>query len=99
MVIDQGVKPHEIIYANPCKQASHLKFARDSGVRMMTFDNADELRKIKVHCPEADLVLRILTDDSKSICKLGTKFGASFDRVPLLLQTAKELDMNVIGVR
>lgn len=66
---------------------------------MMTFDNTDELLKIKQYCPDAQLVLRILTDDSKSLCKLGTKFGAVLDRVPNLLQTARELELDVIGIR
>ena len=39
----------------------------------MTFDNADELVKIKRVAPKAELLLRILTDDSKAICQLGKK--------------------------
>ena len=66
---------------------------------MMTFDNKDELQKIKMHCPDAQLVLRILTDDSKSLCKLGTKFGATLERVPELLGDAKNLELDVIGIR
>ncbi|KAJ3116141.1 hypothetical protein HDU96_010345 [Phlyctochytrium bullatum] len=98
MVLDHGVDPSNIIYANPCKQASHIRYAASRGVRMMTFDNADELRKIKQHMPNAQLVIRILTDDSKSLCKLGLKFGAPLDSVPFLLQTAKDLELEVIGV-
>ena len=36
----------------------------------MTFDNENELRKIKQYFPEAELVLRIKVDDSKSLCKV-----------------------------
>ncbi|KAF9916944.1 hypothetical protein BGZ65_000063, partial [Modicella reniformis] len=46
----------------------------------MTFDNAEELYKIQRFYPKAQLVLRILTDDSKSLCQLGLKFGAPRDR-------------------
>ncbi|KAJ3002393.1 hypothetical protein HKX48_002351 [Thoreauomyces humboldtii] len=98
MALAQGVDPSKIIYANPCKQISHIRYAAAHGVRMMTFDNADELRKIKGAHPRAQMVLRILTDDSRSICKLGTKFGASMSAVPNLLATARELDMEVIGI-
>lgn len=66
---------------------------------MMTFDNKDELYKIRRIVPDAQLVLRILTDDSKSLCKLGTKFGASLECTGELLATARELGLNVIGVR
>ncbi|KAJ3219786.1 Antizyme inhibitor 1 [Dinochytrium kinnereticum] len=98
LVLDYGVDPSKVIYANPCKQASHIRFASSRGVTMVTFDNADELRKIKQHMPNAQLVIRILTDDSKSLCKLGLKFGAPLDTVPYLLKVAQELDLNVIGV-
>ncbi len=41
--------------------------------------------------PGARAVLRILTDDSKSLCAFGIKFGAPLSAVPALLQRAKEL--------
>lgn len=98
-MLDLGVDPSKIIYANPCKQPSHLKFAHDAGVKMMTFDNADELRKIHRLCPDAKLIIRVLTDDSKSVCQLGVKFGAHVDVTRSLLVLAKELGLNVVGVR
>jgi len=64
----------------------------------MTFDNADELYKIARTHPGAELVIRILTDDSKSLCRLGLKFGAPLVTVPALLAKAVELKLNVIGV-
>jgi ornithine decarboxylase len=97
--LDAGVSPDEIIYANPCKQASHIKFACENKVNVMTFDNADELYKIKAVNPNARMVLRILTDDSKSLCRFGVKFGASLAIVPFLLETARSLDLQVIGIR
>jgi len=98
MVMDFGVDPSKLIYANPCKQASHIRYAKSRGVNMMTFDNADELYKIKQLNPDAQMVLRILTDDSKSLCKLGLKFGASLEIAPSLLRTAQELGINLVGV-
>ncbi|KAG0054403.1 hypothetical protein BGZ83_011303 [Gryganskiella cystojenkinii] len=97
-VLDMGVDPTRIIYANPCKQNSFVKYAYQNKVRMMTFDNAEELYKIKKFHPEAQLVLRILTDDSKSLCKLGLKFGAPLDTTAALLETARDLGLDVIGV-
>ncbi|KAG0348550.1 hypothetical protein BGZ54_004591 [Gamsiella multidivaricata] len=97
-ILDLGVDPTRIIYANPCKQNAFVKYAHTNNVRMMTFDNAEELHKIKRFHPNAQLVLRILTDDSKSLCKLGLKFGAPLDTVEGLLATARELDLDVIGV-
>lgn len=97
-MLNLGVDPSRIIYANPCKQASFVRFSRQQRVAKMTFDNAEELHKIKRLYPDAELVLRILTDDSKSLCQLGLKFGAPMHSVESLLQTAKDLELNVIGV-
>lgn len=64
----------------------------------MTFDNSDELYKVKRFFPDAELFLRILTDDSTSLCRLSDKFGASLDTALDLLTLAKDLDLNVTGV-
>ncbi|EJU04719.1 ornithine decarboxylase [Dacryopinax primogenitus] len=97
-VLSIRVEPSRIIFANPCKPVSFIRNAAQLGVNMMTFDNVDELHKIARIHPGAQLVLRILTDDSKSMCRLGLKFGATLASVPLLLTTAKSLHLNVIGI-
>ncbi|XP_065670740.1 antizyme inhibitor 2 isoform X2 [Hydra vulgaris] len=97
-VLDLGVDPDRIMFANPCKQASYIKYANEKNVKKMTFDNEAELFKIKEHFPGAELVIRIKVDDSKSTYKLGRKFGASLKSTQKLLQIAKNLDLNVIGV-
>jgi ornithine decarboxylase len=97
-VLDLGVSPTRIIYANPCKASSFVRTAAAQGVGMATFDNADELTKMARFHPRCKLVVRILTDDSKSACQLGLKFGAPLDSVPRLLARAKELCLDVVGV-
>ena len=42
-----------IIYANPCKQSSYIRYAEEVGVEIMTFDNEQELMKIKQIYPNA----------------------------------------------
>lgn len=98
MSLPGGVSPSRIIYANPCKAASFIRNAAKCGVDCMTFDNADELAKVKKYHPDARMVLRILTDDSSSLCRLGLKFGAPLSEVRGLLKRAKELDVNVVGI-
>lgn len=97
-VLAMGVNPSRIIYAQPCKTRSYLRYTAKQKVRQMTFDNTDELYKIKQICPEAELYLRILTDDSASLCRLSQKFGTSMDSVPQLLGLAKSLGLNMAGV-
>ncbi|KAL1960187.1 hypothetical protein VTO42DRAFT_8730 [Malbranchea cinnamomea] len=98
LALAAGVDPSRIIYAHPCKTLSYLRYAAKVGVKQMTFDNADELYKIKEAFPGAELFLRILTDDSNSLCRLSVKFGASLSVTRNLLELARELELNVVGV-
>ncbi|XP_072299772.1 ornithine decarboxylase-like isoform X2 [Eucyclogobius newberryi] len=98
MVMSLGVTPDRIIYAHPTKPQSHIRHACASGVDMMTFDSEEELLKISTCHPKAKLVLRISVDDSKSILRFGTKFGAKLQSVGDLLKRAQELHLNVTGV-
>lgn len=52
-ILALGVAPDQIIYAHTCKLITHLKFAREKGVDLMTFDNESELHKVKEHFPSA----------------------------------------------
>jgi len=97
-ILPLNASPARIIFANPCKAVSHIKSAAKHGVDTMTFDNVDELYKVARISPTAKLILRILTDDSKSLCRLGLKFGAPHVTVPGLLAKAKDLGLDVIGV-
>ncbi|UJR28368.1 hypothetical protein I4U23_009611 [Adineta vaga] len=97
-VMDLGVSADRIIYANPCKQSSYVRYAQEVGVEIMTFDNKQELLKIKQSYPSAKLVLRIVTDDSNAVCRFSMKFGADMKTAHELIEKAQEMDMEVIGV-
>ncbi|EEC16452.1 ornithine decarboxylase, putative [Ixodes scapularis] len=93
-----GVSPSRIIYANPCKTKSFIKHAAAQGVDLMTFDNEQELYKVKELFPLARLVIRIRVDDSGSVCQLGLKFGCEVSDAQHLLTIAKSLGLSVVGV-
>lgn len=97
-VLDLGVSPHRIIFANPCKQASYIKYAHKVGVDYMTFDNDFELHKIKETHPNAKCVLRIMTNDEDAICRFSMKFGADMSSAVKLIETAVRLNLDVVGV-
>jgi ornithine decarboxylase len=92
------IKGKDIIFANPCKPKGHLLYAKQEGVKQMTFDNLKELQKIRDVYPEAELYLRIGVDDSGALCQLSTKFGASISGCPTLLKEAKSMGLNVVGL-
>jgi len=97
MVIEITKDPSRIIFANPCKMSSQIRYARANDVDLMTFDCEEELYKIKLYHPYAKLVLRLAVDDSKSRCKFNKKFGCKLSQVEELLNVVKTLKLDVIG--
>jgi len=98
-VLSMGVSADRIVYANPCKQSNYIKYASKVGVDLMTFDNVNELRKVKAVFPNARLVLRLLPPATEKVqCVLGNKFGCAAKDAGKLLETAAELELNVVGV-
>jgi ornithine decarboxylase len=97
-LVKLGISSDRVIYANPCKQISHVKYAAANNVDLMTFDSEEELIKVKKAHSNAMMVLRIATDDSAAVCQLGMKFGAQLTRCRDILTTAKRLEIAVVGV-
>lgn len=52
-MLDLGVAPSCIIYANPCKPVSHIRFAAPHGVKLLVFGSEEELIKVAQHHPGA----------------------------------------------
>uniref|UniRef100_A0A914V787 ornithine decarboxylase n=2 Tax=Plectus sambesii TaxID=2011161 RepID=A0A914V787_9BILA len=100
LVLDNGLtSPDRIIYANPCKTRNYIKHALNRGVDMMTFDNEEELLKIRELHPNAKMVLRIAIGDPTATCQLNVKFGCDpVKEGEALLATAARLGVAVIGI-
>nr|XP_050868816.1 ornithine decarboxylase 2-like isoform X1 [Vespula vulgaris] len=81
-VMQLGISPDRIIFANPTKCPSHIIFAKNKGVKKVVIDNELELFKIKQYFPEAKIIIRFRCDsnsDSIKYVKLGIKFGCNPD--------------------
>ncbi|PYH84396.1 putative ornithine decarboxylase [Aspergillus uvarum CBS 121591] len=98
LVLSLGVDPSRIIFAHPCKSISAIRVAAARGISLTTFDNIDELDKVKAHAPNMHLLLRIYAQDDTAAAQLGNKFGAPLALAEPLLQRAKELGLCVRGV-
>lgn len=97
-IIEITNNPKTIIFANPCKMSSQIKYARANDVDMMTFDCEEELYKIRLYHPYAELVLRLSVDDSHSVCKFNSKFGCKIENVDNLINLVKLLKLNLVGI-
>jgi diaminopimelate decarboxylase len=97
-VLNITKQPEKIIYANPCKESGQIKYACNQDINLLTFDSESELYKIKLFHPCANLILRIKTDDSNSVCKFSCKFGLDIEETKKIISIAKSLKLNLVGV-
>lgn len=96
-VLELTNDPSRIIFANPCKMSSQIKYARAHDVDLMTFDCEEELYKIKLYHPYSKLILRITVDDSNSLCKFNSKFGCTLENLEKLIILMKFLKLELTG--
>jgi ornithine decarboxylase len=66
----------KIIYANPTKAEETLQ-ELNPYKPLVTYDNYEEIKKIKKHAPLAGLALRIKVPNTGAMVELSSKFGAS----------------------
>ncbi|KAA8537467.1 hypothetical protein F0562_027075 [Nyssa sinensis] len=98
-VLSLGVSPDRIVYANPCKAESQIKYAASVGVNLTTFDSKDEIEKIRKYHPKCNLLIRVKgPEDGGARCPLGPKYGALPEEVEPLLQAARAARLTVSGV-
>mgnify|MGYP000185724935 CR=1 FL=1 len=64
----------KIVYANPIKPRETLE-ALNKYKPLVTYDNIEELKKIKAYAPQAGLVLRLRVPNTGSMVELSSKFG------------------------
>ncbi len=87
----------KIIFSNTIKDRHTLKKIKKYKP-LVTYDNADEVKKIKEYCPTAGLVLRLKVPDSGSQVEMGSKFGAEPGEAGDLIKQAFELGLTVEGL-
>ncbi len=87
----------KIIFSNTIKDRHTLKKIKRYKP-LVTYDNADEVKKIKEHCPTAGLVLRLKVPDTGSQVELGSKFGAEPAQAYNLIKLAFDSGLTVEGL-
>ncbi|HUI81967.1 MAG TPA: type III PLP-dependent enzyme [Bryobacteraceae bacterium] len=87
----------KIIYANPIKPKETLQ-ALDEYKPLITYDNLDELRKIKRYAPHAGLVLRLRVPNTGSLVELSSKFGCDSGEAADLILEAFRIGLVVEGL-
>jgi len=89
--------PKRIIFANPFKIPYHLEYAASIGVDRVTADNVSELEKLRFYHKNAQILIRLKPDDSKSLCKFSAKFGATIPEAIEMLKYAQSYNQDIVG--
>lgn len=87
----------KIIYANPIKPETTLE-QLDQYKPLVTFDNVEEIHKIKKHAPNAGLALRLKVPNTGAMVELSSKFGASPGEAVDMILEADRVGLTVEGV-
>ncbi|MFT3783641.1 MAG: type III PLP-dependent enzyme [Nibricoccus sp.] len=87
----------KIIYANPTKPTNTLE-ELNQYKPLVTFDNVEEIHKIKKHAPQAGLVLRLKVPNTGAMVELSSKFGAHPGEAVDLILEADKVGLTVEGI-
>ena len=87
----------KIIYANPIKAIETLE-ELDQYKILLTYDNIEEVKKIKKHAPHSGLVLRLQVPNTGSVVELSSKFGCPPGEAVDLMLAAKKAGLGVEGI-
>jgi len=87
----------KIIFSNTIKDRETLRKIKRYRP-LVTYDNSDELKKIKEHCDTAGLVLRLKVPDSGSQVEMSSKFGAEPGDADHLIRQAFDAGLVVEGL-
>ncbi len=87
----------KIIYANPIKANEALEDL-DPYKPLVTYDNFEEIRKIRKHAPHAGLALRLQVPNTGAVVELSSKFGAASGEAVELIEAAHDAGLIVEGL-
>jgi ornithine decarboxylase len=87
----------KIIYANPIKASETLQ-ELNRYKPLVTYDNEEEIRKIRKYAPQAGLALRLKVPNTGAMVELSSKFGAAPGEAVDLIFAADKAGLTVEGL-
>lgn len=97
LCLDQGAKPHQVSFGNTVKRSSDIAWAHAQGITLFSADAEQELEKIAVSAPGAQVYIRLIVEISQADWPLSRKFGCDSATAIRLLSYAKSLGLTPIG--
>lgn len=96
--LDAGATGEKIICSNPIKNPPFLKRMHEVGVYAVVVDSMFEVEKVARFMPGARVYVRLAVDNTGSVLPLAGKFGVDGILALELLEQAKHLGLDPIGL-
>ena len=87
----------KIIYSHPIKANDTLK-ALDQYKPLVTYDNFEEIKKVKKYAPNVGMLLRLRVPNTGAMVELSSKFGAEPGEAVDLIQASEKAGITVEGL-
>ncbi|HNX31272.1 MAG TPA: type III PLP-dependent enzyme [Holophaga sp.] len=87
----------KIIYAHPIKANETLR-ALNKYKPLVTYDNFEEIKKVKKYAPNVGMLLRIRVPNTGAVVELSSKFGADPGEAVDLIEASEEAGITVEGL-
>jgi len=97
-LVDLGVDSEQLTFSSPLKMASHLRAAKEAGVKYVYCDSVQELSKIKKWLPSARIIIQLSCSSSTSSSQLGSESGAKLSELPDILTEASNIGLAISGL-
>ncbi|MGR3570492.1 type III PLP-dependent enzyme [Brevirhabdus sp.] len=97
LCLSLGAAPDTISFGNTVKRGSDIAFAHHAGIELFAADAEQELEKIALHAPGAQVYIRLIVDASEADWPLSRKFGCARDKALDLLALARDLGLRPVG--
>ena len=93
-----GVTPERLFHSHPVKKDTDIVACVRHGVQWFTFDNPDEIPKLRLHAPDARVLVRVAIKNDSCVVDLGAKYGVHQDEALALILQARAAGVNVRGI-
>jgi ornithine decarboxylase len=87
----------KIIYSHPIKSNDTLQHL-DKYKPLVTYDNLEEIQKVKKHSPNVGMLLRVRVPNTGAMVELSSKFGAEPGEAVDLIEAALKEGISVEGL-
>ncbi|MDH5473846.1 MAG: type III PLP-dependent enzyme [Gammaproteobacteria bacterium] len=98
LVESLGITGDRCIHTHPIKKDKEIKRSLEFGCTRMVVDNIDELKKFIPYADQVEIIIRVSFRSKQAVVDLSRKFGCSLEELPVLLDLAKQHNIEVVGL-